>query len=262
MTADAGGFPAELAGVNPDAHYGCERPTAAPAATRGAMPPREQGVLVGAPHVARGLGPAELPRALEAALRAARAQSRVADESVQCRRKAFGIIGIDQQSRIADDFRQRAAVRRDDWHARRHRLERRQSEAFFERRQHEHLRALEQRFASLGWNVAAVFDMAGERRLRDRLEPLSRSRACTDPAMTRRGRVGAPRQQAARMRREVRRCSCALRACQRTACSRAASRARGPASTRVRRSDRPRCVLAGTVEQTLHFACHKLRRRR
>ena len=69
MTADAGRFAAELAGVNADAHFGCGRSTARPRA-RGAMPPREQRVFVGASHVARRLSPCELPRAVEAAARA------------------------------------------------------------------------------------------------------------------------------------------------------------------------------------------------
>ncbi len=152
-----------------------------------AMPPREQRVFVGASHVARRLSPRELPRAFEAAARAGRAQIGVADQAFEGRRQAFRIIRIDEEPRVSDNFRQRPAVRDDDRHARRHRLERRYAESFVERRQHERLRALEERLALLGWNVAAILDVAGERRAIDRARARPALSASARPAITRRG---------------------------------------------------------------------------
>ncbi len=154
---------------------------------RGALPPRKQCVFVGTSHVARRLGPCELPRAVEAAARAGCAQIGVVGQAFQSSRQALCIVGIDQQSRISDDFGQRPAVRDDDRHACRHRFERRYPESFVEGRQHECLRALEQSFAFLRRDVAAVLDMAGERRLIRSQRALAPASASARPAMTSRG---------------------------------------------------------------------------
>ena len=96
------------------------------------MTPSEQGVLVRAPYVPRGLAPRELPRAIETAVDAGRAQIGVSEHPIERRRHAFTVVGIDKQPGISNDFRQRAAVRHDNGDAGRHCLERGNAEPFIE----------------------------------------------------------------------------------------------------------------------------------
>ena len=179
----------------------------------------------------------------------------------RCRRQALRVIGIDQQSRIADDFGQRPAVRHDDRHACRHRLERRYAESFIEGRQHERLRAFEQRFAIVGGNVAAVLDVAGERRLVHRASTRRRSafRASGDHEAR---SVGAPREQPrvcveqpadilARLDRADEE-QVAARICARSAAPFHSGAPFGQTEMRSRRN----------VEQPLHFAGDEIARRR
>jgi hypothetical protein len=77
MATYAGWLAAELAGVNADAHFDCERSTVLRRDGR-AMPAREQGVFVGTPHVTRRLRPCEVTRAFEATSRAVRSQIAIA----------------------------------------------------------------------------------------------------------------------------------------------------------------------------------------
>ena len=129
-----------------------------------AMPAREQGVFVGTPYVTRRLRPREVTRAFESTSRTDSSQIGIAYQPLERGCQAVRVVGIDEQSRVADDFGQRATVRDDHGNTRRHRLERGYPEPFVERRQHEHLSALVQRFAVIARNVAAILDMSGEGR--------------------------------------------------------------------------------------------------
>ena len=162
----------------------------APARSGSAMPPREQRVFVRASHVARGLSPGELPRALESAARAGRAQLGVADQACEGSRHAFTIVRFDIEPGISDNFGECAALRHDHRHAGGHRLERRYAEPFVEGWQDERLRALEERFALFGRNVAAILDMTCERRLDRCAASTLRRRRRRRPAITSRGAVG------------------------------------------------------------------------
>jgi hypothetical protein len=70
-----------------------------------------------------------VPRALEASLREDGPHCLVADKPLHRGSQAFGIIGIDEKTRVADDFGQGSAIRCDDRNACGHGFERGYSEA-------------------------------------------------------------------------------------------------------------------------------------
>ena len=98
-----------------------------------------------AAHQPGGRRPLELARSRQPFdAHAAANSSSVRIFSIAAARSA-GAAGIDERSGAADDLRERAAVSRDDRHARRHRFEHRQAEALVERGQHQQSRAFVER---------------------------------------------------------------------------------------------------------------------
>ena len=116
--------------------------------------------------------PAELPRRVELPFADAGRRERLVVEDPRDGGSHVGrLVGIDEQSRIAEHLWQRPAVRGDDRHADRHRLEHRDAEALLERRLHEETRAFVQRATIRRIDVADVANAARERRAADALEP-------------------------------------------------------------------------------------------
>src|SRR5437764_1679403 len=87
-------------------------PVGFPHSSRPSMPMRMSGdgVLVGAPQVARGPVPAEFPRAIESLASKRLPQFTFVQNASDGGGERFRIIGIDQKSRIADHLWQRAGV--------------------------------------------------------------------------------------------------------------------------------------------------------
>ena len=208
IAADAGRLAAQLARVDGDPHS-----SRAPVAVA-------HGVGIGAAQ--RGADSSQVNACARSrpALRARRAPiALVASTRSIAAASAADVVGIDERAGVADDFRQRAALRRDDRHAGRHRLERRQPEALVERGQHEHARGRDtaprarrrrrSRGASRGRRAAAPRCAPASRRAAGGRAPASTS-----------GGTCACRSSSARRRRAARRRSCVARACRRTGCIR------------------------------------------
>ena len=249
MASDAGRSAAQLAGVNPDAHQ-----DSGLAWTLGLSGPGLASGAISASSYAR-----RTSRAVWAQLNCrARSRPRVRtlarnaeSPTNACHRvsQTLGIVRVDQEAGVADHFGQRAAVRSDDRHARRHRFESGQAEAFLERRQHEQLRSLEEAFTPIGGHITEILDVAGKWRLSRCARAISSHRRPARPAMTRRGASLARATTAGRTRPEGRRDSFARRACPETGCSHQRQRSRAAFSTQVRRQDRSRFSRTATFSR-------------
>ena len=85
-----------------------------------------------------------------------------------------GVVRIDQQARVAQELRQRAALARDDRYPERHRLERRQPEAFVEGRQDKEAGAFVERTTVVWIDIPQQLDPALERRAAPRVRSIAR----------------------------------------------------------------------------------------
>ena len=94
-----------------------------------------------------------------------------ANHAGQCTGQVFGVRSVHQESRIADDFREGATVGCNHWHAKCHRLERRDPESFLEGGLHQEAGAQIQRTSSARFDVPHVAHMAGQRWSGDSIEP-------------------------------------------------------------------------------------------
>ncbi len=151
---------------------------------------------------------------------------------------------IDQRTGVAEHFGQRAAIRGDDRHAERHRLEHRDPEALVEGRLHQEAGALVPARGGPVLPRSRCVDAAGERRAGDASIEPRLGIGLALPASTSRGTSRRRAIELLRTHRAARRRSCAARACRKTARSRRrAPRARFPGR---RAGEQHRNPIAGT----------------
>ena len=139
------------------------------------------GPLICVQHPPSGPRPTEIARAQHTFGGVCHRQRLVVDQAPDRRRHGVGILRIDEDPRIADDFRQRAAIAGDDGDAGGHRFEYRNAEAFVEGWLHEQARALVQRAAIGRLDISNVPHPARERRTSDAIQPDSRRAGCFRP---------------------------------------------------------------------------------
>ena len=122
----------------------------------------------------RGLVPPEGARADQSLRRARRRVGIIGQEPCDRVRDGGRVLRIDQRAGVADHLGQRPAVRGDNRHAERHRLEHGDAEAFVERRLDQEARAFVERAAISRIDVTDMAHHPLQRRPRETLEPRAR----------------------------------------------------------------------------------------